>query len=443
MDNPRLQALRVLMSVDSNKAYANLALPKDNEQGLSGVDKALLIQLVYGTLSHQITLDYVLNLYLKQPLKTMPVPVRNILRVGAFQLLFLDRIPARAAVDESVKLAHKFGHRGTIGLVNAVLRKVAANTDISWPNKVTDLVHYLSVRYAHPQFLVARYLQQFGSEETEQMLIANNEPPKFTIRVNTLRTDVNSLATTFRELGIDVEPGIYVPEVLYLSKAPSFEGEAFKQGLYIVQGEASALCAHFLDPQPGETVVDLCSAPGGKTTHIAELMQDTGNVYAFDINPKRLGLVRQNAQRLRLTSIKTVAAPAQEAHSTIQHADRVLLDAPCSGFGVIRHKPDIRLNRSEESITELAGLQRELILKAADLVKPGGTLVYSVCTTEPEETTAVVDWLLSNRVDFVTAEPPNLVGTRQRKDGVGYLFSPHRDGIDGFYIASFIRAAGK
>ncbi|MDP3486387.1 MAG: transcription antitermination factor NusB, partial [Bacillota bacterium] len=158
MDNPRLQALRVLMSVDKNKAYANLALPKDSEQGLSGVDKALLIQLVYGTLSHQITLDYVLNQHLKQPLDTMPIPVRNILRLGAFQLLFLDRVPPRAAVDESVKLAHKFGHRGTIGLVNAVLRKVAVSTDISWPDEATDLIHYLSVRYAHPLFLVERYL---------------------------------------------------------------------------------------------------------------------------------------------------------------------------------------------------------------------------------------------------------------------------------------------
>lgn len=428
------------MSVDKNKAYANLALPKDSEQGLSGVDKALLIQLVYGTLSHQITLDYVLNQHLKQPLDTMPIPVRNILRLGAFQLLFLDRVPPRAAVDESVKLAHKFGHRGTIGLVNAVLRKVAVSTDISWPDEATDLIHYLSVRYAHPLFLVERYLQQFGREETEQMLQANNELPRFTIRVNTMRTDVTSLATTFRELGIDVESGVYVPEVLYLSKAPSFAGEAFQQGLYIVQGEASALCAHFLDPQLGETVVDLCSAPGGKTTHIAELMRDTGVIYAFDINPKRLGLVRQNAERLRLTSIKMVAAPAEEARNTIAQADRVLLDAPCSGFGVIRHKPDIRLHRAETSIADLAELQRELIIIAADMVKPGGTLVYSVCTTEPEETTEIVKWLLSNRSDFVVSEPPRLVGTRQRKDGVGFLFLPHRDGIDGFYIASFIRA---
>lgn len=439
MDNPRLQALKVLMSVDKSKAYANLAMQKDSEQGLSGVDKALLIQLVYGTLSRQITLDYVLNQHLKQPLHTMPIPVRNILRMGVFQLLFLDRIPARSAVDESVKLAHKFGHRGTIGLVNAVLRKIATRPDVNWPNEATDLIRYLSVRYAHPEFLVGRYVQQFGREETEQILKANNNPPKFAIRVNTLRTDVQYLEATFKDLGIDVEPGVYVPEILYLSRAPSFEADAFRQGLYIVQGEASALCAHFLNPQPGETVVDLCAAPGGKTTHIAELMQDTGIVYAFDINPKRLGLVRQNADRLGITSIKTVAASAQEAHITILHADRVLLDAPCSGFGVIRHKPDIRLHRSEASIAELAGLQRELIVKAADVVKPGGTLVYSVCTTEPEETTEIVKWLLSNRTDFSVSEPSRLIGKGQRTDGIGFVFLPH-DGIDGFYIASFVRA---
>lgn len=440
LENPRLQALRVLMSVDAEKSYANLSFPKNSERIMSGADRALLVQLVYGTVARQITLDYVLNLYLKKPLSSMPVPVRNILRLGAYQSLFLDRIPTRAAVDESVKLAHKFGHRGTVGLVNAVLRRVAELTEIPWPDRTTDEVEHLSIRYSHPRFLVKRYLERLGFEETEELLKLNNEPAPLSIRVNMLKTNTETVKETLAHEGIVTTKGLYVPEILYLAQAPSFEGQAFKQGHYFVQGESSALCAHFLAPQPNEVIADLCSAPGGKTTHIAELMKDRGTIYAFDVHPNRLALVRQNAKRLGLNSIKTVAQPAQDAQGTVSQVDRVLLDAPCSGFGVLRHKPDIRLNRSEERIAELALLQKELMTAAAGLVRPGGRLVYSVCTTEPEETTQIASWFLSERDDFVVAEPPAIVKQKKRDDTMGYTFMPQRDGIDGFYIASFVRA---
>lgn len=429
------------MSVDADKSYANLSLPKNTEQQLSGVDKALLVQLVYGTLTQQIGLDYILNTMLKKPLDTMPVPVRNILRLGAYQLLYLDRIPQSAAVNESVILAHKFGHRGTVSLVNAVLRKVAStDKDTLWPDRSRDLAIHLSTRYAHPLYLVRRYLGRLGVEDTERLLQINNEPPRFSIRVNTTKTTAQGLADEFVRQSFQVEPGVLVPEILYLSRAPSFSGKEFRAGLYIVQGESSALCAHFLGARPGESVVDLCAAPGGKTTHIAELMDDKGQVWAFDSNANRLKLVEQNAERLGLKSIKTVTQPAQQARQTVGHVQRVLLDAPCSGFGVIRHKPDIRLHRQESDIAKLAQLQRELILSAADTVALGGTLVYSVCTTEPEETTAVVQHLLKERADFTLAPTPSLVAERKRDDGLGFLFLPHRDNIDGFYIASFVRA---
>jgi len=425
------------MSVDADKSFANLSL-KHKDSTLSGVDRALLLQLVYGTVAHQISLDYILNQYLKKPLCSMPVPMRNILRMGAYQLLYLDKIPARAAVDEAVKLAHKFGHRGTVGLVNAVLRKVS-EAEITWPDPRQDIIEHLSVRYSHPAFLVKRYVDRYGVTEAESLLNINNQPARLSVRVNTLQTTVPDLVAHFASLGITASPGVYVPEILNLSSAPDFSGLAFAEGQFIVQGEASALCAHFLAPKPGDTVIDLCAAPGGKTTHIAEKMRDIGTIYAFDISPARLGLVTQNAKRLRLSSIKTVAARAQEAHTTIAKADRVLLDAPCSGFGVIRHKPDIRLNRSEVDIVKLATLQRELLSKAAELVRYGGTLVYSVCTTEPEETTEIVEWFLRQFTDFSLAPPPAIVN-RGRDESLGCLFLPTRDSIDGFYIASFVRA---
>jgi len=366
-------ALKVLNSVDQNKAYANLSLASLlNNAALSGADRALLIRLVYGVVAEQIALDYILANFLKGDLSSLPVPIRNILRLGAYQLVFLDRIPARAAVDESVKLAHRFGHRGTAGLVNAVLRKLATADSVVWPEEGKDGLRFLSVRYSHPEFMVRRWLSRLGREETENLLVANNQVPKLCLRVNSLKTTPADLAAEMKGQGIDVTPGKFAPHCLYVSEPPSFTGKLFIDGHYIVQGEASALVSYVLDPQAGETVLDLCSAPGGKTTHIAELMGDVGTVHAFDINSARLSMVEDNATRLSLTSIKTHNVSAEDASTVCELADRVLLDAPCSGLGVIRHKPDIRHNRGEEDIISLSRLQHRLINSAANLVPNKG-----------------------------------------------------------------------
>lgn len=423
-------ALRVLMSVEVDKAYANLALVGDKGyETVSGADKALLTQLVYGTLSHQLALDYQLGTLLKHPLATLPVSIRNILRLGAYQILYLSRVPDRAAVDEAVNLARAFGHRGTAGLVNAVLRRLAAQKNaLSWPDEREDEALYLAMRHAHPLFLVRRYLARLGRHETEQLLTINNEPPRFCIRVNTLKTSVAALRDNFSLLGIASNQGEFVPEALYPLPTPSFQGDLFREGHYQVQGEASAMCGHYMRVEPRQKVVDLCAAPGGKTTHLATLMGNQGEVLAFDHNSKRLRLVDENARRLGLSCITTHALPALRAHEVVSDAHRVLLDAPCTGFGVLRHKPDIRLNRQEQDIFAMRDLQRNLIIGAADLVAPGGILVYSVCTTEPEETEEVVDYLLAMREEF---SPLNSLW--------GRYFWPHRHNIDGFFIAALER----
>lgn len=437
--NPRLLALQALLSIETEQCFANLALRNILSKSLSGVDKALLIQLVYGAVSMKLAIDYQLNRLLKKPVDTLSAPVRNILRLGAYQLMYLEKIPARAAVDEAVKLAHKYGHPGTVGLVNAVLRRLSEIGEFSWPSGIAE---GLSVRYSHPDFLVKRYLTRLGEAETQALLAVNNLPPRFSIRANRTVTSAEALAHDLKELGVKVDLGEYVEGILYPTPTPPFDHDLFLQGHYIVQGEASAMCGLYLAPQPQETVVDLCAAPGGKTTHLAELMGDSGRVLAFDINERRLQLVTENAQRLRLRTIETYARPAQEAMQVVRRADRVLLDAPCSGFGVLRHKPDIRWQRSEDQIRELSALQRELIACAAELVKPGGRLVYSVCTTEPEETTDVVRYLLSERQDFVLAEPPALRKKLPVSPEPGHFFWPHRDNIDGFYIVALTRTAG-
>jgi 16S rRNA (cytosine967-C5)-methyltransferase len=441
-ENPRLLALKVLNSVEKTRAFANISLSNLIDRSeLSGVDRALLIQLVYGTLAQRIALDYILAGMLTRKMDSLPLPIRNILRLGAYQICYMDRIPARAAVDESVKLAHKFGHRGTVALVNAVLRRLADNPVPRWPREESDgSVLYLSTRYSHPQFMVRRWLARLGREQTERLLHANNLTPDFCIRVNTLRTTSDDLQQALLAEGFQVRAGRLAEGSLYVSPVPSFEREHFQRGHYIVQGEASIAVGHMVDPKPGERILDLCSAPGGKTTHLAELMGNRGEIMAFDVSAGRLNLVGENARRLGVSIITTYHVPAEEAGHICGSADRVLLDAPCSGLGVIRHKPDIRHNRGEEDILSMARLQERLISKAAELVRPSGRLVYSVCTMEPEETTDIVAGFLQGHPDFGLAAVPVMMAKRELSDGYGYHFWPHLDGVDGFYVAVLERA---
>ena len=440
--SPRLLALKALIAVDESGAYTNLSLERHLAHSLSSADKALLVQLVYGTVTMRLAIDFQLNRLLRRPIDSLPVAIRNVLRLGAYQIMYLAKIPPYAAVNEAVQLAHRFGHVGTARLVNAVLRRLAPADTLIWPEKSEDTVHYLAVRYSHPQFLVARLVRQLGHLEAEEMLGVNNLPPRFSIRANTTRIGAQELSARLLEQRFAVEVGEYVPEILYPSPTPSFADVLFTGGLYSVQGEASAMCGHFLAPKPRERVVDLCAAPGGKTTHLAELMGDSGEIFAFDRNAKRLQLVVENATRLGLRSIRPIHKEAHEAFSVTGEVEKVLLDAPCSGLGVLRHKPDLRFRHCDDTIRQLAANQSEMIRTAAQLVARGGTLVYSVCTTEPEETTAVVESFLALHSDFMPVEttPQDLRRAPKRSDGPGYHFWPHRDRIDGFYIAALRRA---
>ncbi|HSL93344.1 MAG TPA: 16S rRNA (cytosine(967)-C(5))-methyltransferase RsmB [Bacillota bacterium] len=420
--DPRRMALDALLRLERDKAFANLSLRHLLQEGtLSRVDKALLFRLVYGTVSMRMALDYVLGKHLTRQISSLPDSIRNILRLGAYQIMYLDRIPARAAVDESVKLAHRYGHRGTAGLVNAVLRKIATSVEPAWPPRSEDLAYHLSVRYSHPRFLVERYLRRLGGTATEELLMANNAVPDFCIRTNRLRITPEELQLRLEHEGIATTRGLLAPETLYLDRAPDFTGNLFKSGYFTVQGEASAYVSLMVDPQQGEMVVDLCAAPGGKSTHLAELMGNEGSVVAVDANSKRLALVADNVVRLGTSIVASLHARVENARDHIAAADRVLLDAPCSGFGVLRHKPDIKYHRSEADILSLAAIQRQMIGQAADLVRPGGRLVYSVCTTEPEETNDVVAALLQARMGYTLSREIRLW--------------PHRDGTDGFYVA--------
>jgi 16S rRNA (cytosine967-C5)-methyltransferase len=387
-------ALQLLMAIETGRVYPGLALERSLGRGsFTPADRHLITELVQGVTRARNTLDWALAAYLRRPLDSVPPPIRNALRLGAYQMLYLDRIPAAAACDESVKLARRYGHRGTAGLVNAVLRRLARAGLPPLPDIDVDPVGHLSLAHHHPPWLVERWLDRMGREATLALLAANNRPAPTSIRVNRLRAVPAVLQHELEVLGIMVTRSALLPEGLLLASPPPLRSlAAFREGRFQVQDESSMLAAWVVNPQPGWLVVDACAAPGGKATHLAELMGDRGQVVAIDPSAARLRLVTEAADRLGLRSIRAVHGDARDmARLVPESADAILVDAPCSGLGTLRRRSDLRWARQAGDLASLAELQLSLLAAAASRVKPGGVLVYSTCSTEPEENEQVVN----------------------------------------------------
>jgi 16S rRNA (cytosine967-C5)-methyltransferase len=372
------------------------------------------------------------------------IKLKNLLRLGAYQILFLDRVPASAAVNESVRLAKAFGEGAIAGFVNAVLRAVTRAETIPLPDPVDDPILHLSVKYSHPEWLVTRWLARLGPERTVALCAASNEIPPVTVRVNLLRTTRDALTAELSRAGIEVTAcrvsptGLMLRGVALLTELP-----AYRRGEFYVQDEAAQLVGLAVDPKPGERILDACAAPGGKSTHLAELMDDRGEITAADAGAKRLERIVENANRLGLTSIRPVMADLTGDSSVLGLTpyDRILVDAPCSGLGVLRRNPEAKWYKTEEVIRKMAALQLKILAKAGTLLKPGGVLVYSTCTTEPEENENVVGAFRARHPGFrleslksVWPESPGLVTPE------GYLnttLNPYR--MDHFFAAKLIK----
>ena len=439
--------MQALMRVERDGAYLNLALPP-LLSGLSPQERGLASRIATGTVQHLNTIDWALNLYLTSPLHKLTPAMRNLLRLSAYQLLYLDRVPAHAVVDEAVRLARRYGHRGVAGLANAVLRRLSAQKeDLPWPDPSASAAEYLSLRYSHPYWMVKRWIERYGVTETESLCRANNEAVLVSLRPNTLRTTAGQLHERLSAEGVEATFSPRVPGMLLVNPHRSLaELDSFKEGLFTIQGESSALVAPFLDPGPGQMVLDLCSAPGGKTTHLAELMLDSGVIHAADIHAHRLQLVQRAARRLGLSSIRTLAIDGRkigEAGLPLQQC--ILVDAPCTGLGVIRRLPELKWRRREEELPQMQKLQQELLEAAAAMLAPGGKLLYSVCTNEPEETAVVARSFSARHPELkLQAGPDRLPGTLSTafgEDGTINLL-PHRHGLDGFFIALWLRRSG-
>lgn len=442
--------LRVLYAVEEEGAYANLTLNRFlQESALSRPDRGLVTELVYGTLKRRATLDWVLTKFLSRPLEKLDPWIREILRQGAFQLLFLDRIPASAACNEAVNLAKIFGHSGTAGLVNGVLRNVVRNREnLDFPDSETDPAAYLETRQSHPRWLIEKWVRELGGEETSALCAANNETPPITVRTNTLKITRERLIEILREEGIAAEPARYAPEGIIVGDLAALSSLAsFREGLFQVQDESSMLAARIVNPKPGDLVIDACSAPGGKTTHLAELMQNQGRVVALDVHPHKLHLIEDNCRRLGIEIVETRTADARTLPGEwAGKADCVLVDAPCSGLGVIRRRPEIRWRQGPEQIAGLADLQKELLTAAAGCVRPGGTLVYSTCTiSEAENSRAAAEFTAAHpefvRADLLPYLPQGLrpAGVSDQLPLVQIQLLPHHHGTDGFFIARWER----
>jgi len=446
-ETARGMAVHMLTRVEVEGAYANLLLQKNILRLTDSRDRQFVTMLVNGTLKHRLTLDYALRRHLSKPMSSLPHEVRSILRIGAFQVLYVDKVPPAVAVNESVELAKGFPK--FTGLVNVVLRKVMEKGwDIPWPDSKREAVRYISVRYSHPEWLIQRWLKRWGIEETEALCKANNEPSQTWIRTNTLKISREGLRDRLTEEGITVELGTRGPESLRIQDFGAVDQlESFQEGLFTVQDESSQLVAHVVDPKPGESVLDACSAPGGKTTHLAQLMQNEGEILAFDVHAHKLELIDQLAQKLGITIIQTQLGDARDLPGIrLGSQDRVLVDVPCSGLGVIKRKADLRWQKEEQDLKELPSLQLAILERAASCVKEGGVLVYSTCTTEPEENFELVKMFRLAHPEF---EPVNLVDAlpftleeprdiQQASKGM-IQFLPHRHGMDGFFLAEFRR----
>ena len=435
----RITALRVLVSCRSNGAWADAALKAQiSRDGLSGPDAALCSRIVYGVMQHQMLLDFYIGAYCSQKPDHLQPPLLEILRIGAYQILFLDKIPDSAAVNTSVELA-KLSKRGQAsGLVNAVLRKISQNKESLPPIPDRNEIQRLSIQYSHPKWLTKRMVTLLGREEAERFLASNNEIAPLTVQVNPLKTTTESLTEELRQAGIEVHPHAWVPDCLELSGTGDLTAlPAFRDGKFLVQDPAARLVSLIANIRPGLKVLDVCAAPGGKSLSAAFAMTGQGDILSCDLHENKLKRIQESADRLGADIITTRAADGRVFQPEWEAAfDVVLVDAPCSGLGIIRKKPDTRYKKADDLFT-LPVIQSAILNNSARYVRPGGTLVYSTCTILPEENEQVTQAFLAEHTDFTMSpiELPQPVGTTS---GALTLW-PQRHDTDGFYICRMTR----
>ncbi len=433
MKNTRKIVLDALVKVDVKKGYSNIVFDNALEKaGLDSRDASFAAALFYGVLERKQPLDKVIARFSKVPLKKISPVVLEILRMGVYQLLFMDKVPSFAAVNECVTLAKSSGQGAAAGFVNAVLRAVQREGREKLLGILEDDVYG---GYSAPRWLVDLWTKAYGEEKAKGLIKALVGPAPLTARVNTTKITLEKLVEKLAAEGVDAEPVEGLIDAVRLRNAGAVEKlKAFSEGLFHIQDLSSQICAFCVGPKPGERVIDVCAAPGGKAFTMAEMMEGKGEVVACDVRESRLSLIEKGAARLGLNNVKAVLRDAAEPQVNLEHADAVLCDVPCSGLGIIRRKPEIK---EREPNPELPELQYKILSLSAELVKEGGRLFYSTCTLNPKENSRVVERFLNERVDFeplILSLPPFV---KESGGGFEITLMPHIHGTDGFYIAGF------
>lgn len=452
VSDPRELALRALQQVDRQGAYTDIALDRvlrrDASPNLLASDRALASELVYGSVRRQRTLDALIDSLGKKSARQQPPDLRLLLHLGLYQLRYAERIPARAAVHASVELAKRSGPKFYAGALNGILRSYLRAVDggddpLALPE---EKIARLGVEQSFPDWIVALWDAQFGWETATALSEWFNRTPTLDLRVNTLQADRDTVRGALHACEIEATELPHLPQALRLAggrTGPITRLPGYEAGWWSVQDGSAQLATHLLAPQPGETIIDACAAPGGKTTHIAELMSDRGTVWAYDRDAKRLQKVTESARRLRLNSIRTLAGDSRALAQFTDSADRVLVDAPCSGLGTLHRRPDLRWRQSPERIAELIPLQQELLAQAATWVRAGGTLVYATCTLNWQENRELVRAFLRDRPHWHIAPPETTSPVATFAAPAGWIeIVPTLHQLDGFFLVRLQRDRG-
>lgn len=440
--NVRDAALSILMEINQNQAYSNLLLNRTiKKYDIDPKDRGLLTELTYGALQHRLTLDYYLEPFVKGKLDPW---VRELLRLSIYQIVYLTKIPPHAVVHEAVEIAKRRGHKGIASTVNGILRSVLRK-GVRPIDDIEDDIERMSIETSHPAWLIERWVKQFGKEEALAMAHENNHPARMTARVNSLKSTVDEVMTALAKEGIEASKGEVIPGSIQTSSGSLANTNAFSEGSLTIQDESSMLPVLALDVKPDMKVLDMCAAPGGKTTFIAEKMNDKGEIYAHDLHEHKLSLIESNAKRLGIQSITTKSGDSRELESVYGPAsfDRILVDAPCSGLGVIRRKPEIKYNKTEQDLASLTEIQEQLLDTAYRLIKDDGIIVYSTCTIEYDENEGMVRRFLEKHSDVEMAPLDALANNDSLtvKDHMLQVL-PQHFGSDGFFVAAFRKRKG-
>lgn len=437
---PREAAFVSLQKYENNRKFANIEADSAiRRNGLEGADRAFYTALFYGTVERKITLDHIIDQLSARKSADIDANVRIILRLSLYQMRYMDRVPDYAVLDEAGELCRRFAANSAVAFVNAVLRAYRREEgQLRFPDRKKEPVRYLSVQYAYPAWLCGMWCDCYGFEKTTRIFRAFEENPPITLRVNTLKTTKEALMTALRAKTIGFRETKYAENAIRLTgHCPLAEIPGFDEGHFFVQDEASQIAVSVLDPQPGETIIDACACPGGKSFSTAMWMHDTGRIAAYDLHGNKLKLVSDGAQRLGISIISCEVRNGSEYDaSLVRTADRVLCDVPCSGLGVLSKKPDIR-HKQKEEIERLPEIQYAILRNCAAYVKEGGVLLYSTCTLNPAENEANIERFLSENRAFRPV--PFQVGTHTAENGMMTVFPDEFPGCDGFFIAKMER----